>query len=149
MLLILRSVRNMDVRMLDLLLAPQTMTAISELERRLVRALRASAIAHRRGLRPLGAAAEKIGSLRAAAHLHLLIEEIAAAWPDPFALAPPCCERMSHDEATFVAMIRLGAAGDRPGLDRLLGEMIGDDGRDRLMLSCSVLSRVMADAGDG
>ena len=129
--------------MLDLLRAPGTLTVLSEHERRLVRALRASALARRRGGCPLRAAAEKTGSLRSAAHLHLLIEEIAAAWPDPFALAPPCCERMSHDEATFVEMIRLGGAGDRPGLDRLLGEMIGDDARSRLMLSSSVLSRVM------
>lgn len=83
------------------------------------------------------------GSLRAAAHLHLMLEEIGAAWPDAFAVSPSCCGRLSHDEALFADMLSLGGRNARPAFDRLLREMLGADERERLFLSSSVLSKAL------
>jgi len=114
-------------------------------EARLVGALRLWVVMNKLGRCPMQAVADRLGDARAAAHLHLMLEEIGAAWPDPFCVAPPCCRRLSHDEALVIDMLRFGAAEDRPGFDRLLAEMIPADMRERLYLSASVLSRVLGD----
>jgi hypothetical protein len=93
---------------------------------------------------PLQAVADRLGTMRAAAHLHLLLEEIGAAWPDPFCIAPLCCPRLSHDEALALDMVRAAARGDRPGFDRLLQEMIPADMRERLFLSAGAVGRSLA-----
>ena len=49
----------------------------------IVRGLRVWALIVRQRRCPLKVAAEHLGSLRAAAHFHLLLEEIGAAWPEP------------------------------------------------------------------
>lgn len=110
---------------------------------RVVGALRRWVAASRSGACPVGAAGARLGSARAGAHLHLLIEEIGAAWPDPFAVAPPCCPRLSHDEAVLADMVALAARGDRPGFDRLLADLLPSDERERLFLSAAVLSRAL------
>jgi len=112
---------------------------------RVVSALRRWVAAGRSGACPIAAAGERLGSARAGAHLHLLIEEIGAAWPDPFAVAPPCCPRLSHDEALLADMVALAGRGDRPGFDRLLADLIPADERERLFLSAAVLSRILRD----
>ena len=122
------------------------MRSLGPEERRVAQALRLWVTVHRTGRCRMQAVGESLGSLRAAAHLHLLIEEIGAAWPEPFAVSPPCCRCLSHDEALLTDMIGLGGAGDRPGFDRLLGEMLPDDERERLFHSASVLSRVLSGA---
>ena len=110
---------------------------------RLAAALRLWVVLSKLGRCPLQAVADRLGSIRAAAHLHLLLEEVGAAWPDPFCIAPPCCPRLSHDEALALAMVRAAAREDRPGFDRLLEEMIPADMRERLYLSAGVLGRVL------
>ena len=135
--------------MLGTLLVPPALAALATPDARLVRALRLWTLLRRTGQCPTQAMAEKLGSLRAAAHLHFLLEEVAAAWPEPFAVSPLCCRRLSHDEALLADMLRLGRQGDRPAFDRLLSEMIPADERERLFLSASVLSRAMAACPDG
>ena len=92
----------------------------------------------------MGALAERFGSMRAAAHFHLLVEEMMAAWPDPFCVSPPCSPRLSHDEATLAEMVQVAACGDRPGFDRLLADLIPASERERLFLSSGVLARALA-----
>lgn len=121
------------------------MGALAVHEARLATSLRLWVVLSKLGRCPMSAVADRLGDARAAAHLHLLLEEIGAAWPDPFCVAPPCCPRLSHDEALVIDMIGLGGRGDRPGFDRLLAEMIPADMRERLFLSASVLSRALAD----
>ncbi|HTU09270.1 MAG TPA: addiction module antidote protein [Allosphingosinicella sp.] len=111
---------------------------------RLATALRLWVVMNKLGRCPMQAVADRLESVRAAAHLHLLLEEIGAAWPDPFCIAPPCCPRLSHDEALALDMVRAAAREDRPAFDRLLQEMIPADMRERLFLSAGVLGRVMA-----
>lgn len=91
---------------------------------------------------PQQALEERLGSGRAAAHLRLMLEEVGAAWPESFCVNPPCCPRLSHDEALVIDMIEAGRRGDRPGFDRLLSDLLPADMRDRLYLSASVLARV-------
>lgn len=112
-------------------------------EARVVIALRLWIVMGKLGHCPLRAVGERLGCARAAAHLHLMMEEIGAAWPETFCAAPPCCPRLSHDEAAAIAMLRLGGLGDRPAFDRLLGEMLPGDARERLYLSAAVLSAAL------
>jgi len=85
--------------------------------------------------------AERLGGLRTAAHFHLLLEEIGAAWPDPFCVSPPCCPMLSHDEATFARMVSAAGQGDRPAFDEELKDLIPADARERLFLSTSMVVR--------
>lgn len=113
-------------------------------EARLATALRLWVMMSKRGRCPLQAVAERLGSARAGRHLHLLLEGIGAAWPEPFCIAPLCCPRLSHDEALLLDMVRLAGRGNRPGFDRLLQDMVPADMRDRLYLSASLLGRIIA-----
>lgn len=99
--------------------------------------------ARKSGRCPIGAAGARLGSRGAGAHLHLLLEEIGAAWPDPFAVSPPCCRRLSHDEALVASMIEFAKTDDRPGFDRLLSDLLPGEARERLFLSAVVLSRAL------
>lgn len=108
---------------------------------RLAAGIRLWVVMNKLGRSPLQAVGARLGSGRAAAHLHLLIEAIGAAWPEPFCVAPPCCPRLSHDEALALDMVRLAACGDRPAFDRLLAEMLPADTRERLYVSAGALGR--------
>jgi hypothetical protein len=129
--------------MLDMLVRTPDMRDLPAREARIAASLRLWVVLNKLGRCPMGAVADRLGNARAAAHLHLMLEEVGAAWPEPFCVAPPCCPRLSHDEALVIDMVRLGGRGDRPGFDRLLAEMIPADMRERLFLSASVLSRVL------
>ena len=104
-----------------------------------VRGLRLWVAAQHAGRCPVAALAAQLGCMRTSAHLHLLLEEVGAAWPDPFAVSPPCCPRLSHDEATFAAMLVLAYSGNRLGFDRHLADLIGPDERERLFHSAALL----------
>lgn len=132
--------------MIDLLLARRPIGELPPEETRIAHSLRLFVVMRKAQRCPMESVAGRLGSLRAAAHFHLLLEEVGTAWPEPFAVSPPCCPRLSHDEATMVDMFRLGAKGDRPGFDRLLVEMLPADERERLFLSFTVLNRAMEQA---
>ncbi len=127
--------------LVELLARTPVMAELPEIEAGVISALRQWVAARRTGGCPIAAAGTRLGSRRAGAHLHLLLEEIAAAWPEPFAVSPLCCRRLSHDEATFGEMISLGAAGNRPAFDRLLSDLLPGDTRERLFVSAGLLSR--------
>lgn len=129
--------------MIGTLIARREIAALPPEEARIAHALRLWVVLRRDGRCAMKAVAGRLGSLSAAAHFHLMLEEIAVAWPEAFAVSPPCCRFLSHDEALLADMVRLGRAGDRPGFDRLLGEMLPGDERERLFLSASVLSQAM------
>ena len=84
---------------------------------------------------PLAAATARLGSAEAAQALHLLLATVGAAWPDPVAVAPPCCARLTHDETTLVAMTVAALRHGRPVFDALLCEMLDADARERLFAS--------------
>ncbi|WP_162806698.1 addiction module antidote protein [Sphingosinicella terrae] len=129
--------------MIDLFTPCGELVALPKPARDVVLALRVWAVLIREKRCPHHAVAAHLGSLQAAAHLQLMLEEIGAAWPDRFTVSPLCCRHLSHDEATLTEMMRLAARQDRCRFDRLLGEMIGPEQREMLFLSASVLGRMM------
>ena len=82
----------------------------------LVGAIRDWVVAHRQGAVPAPALKNRLGSARAAAHVELLLAEIACAWRDPFAVAPPCCPQLSHDEALVADMLALAGTTAPPSI---------------------------------
>ena len=122
---------------------PRT-SSLGPAQARLIGGIRSWVAAHRQGVVPAQAVKERLGSARAAAHVELLLAEIACAWPDPFAVAPPCCPQLSHDEALSAEMLALAAEEDRLGFDRLLADLLPGDARERLFLSMRVLAGVLA-----
>ena len=110
---------------------------------RLIKSVRHWVFAAKSGQCRIAALTARLGCGRTAAHLHLLLDEIGAAWPDPFCVAPPCCGRLSHDEATLSNMLATAAEGDRAAFDRLLSDLLPADVRERLYLSVTVLQRLL------
>ena len=109
-------------------------------EAALVSATRRWVMAQRHGgACPLQAAAGQLGCLQAARSLHLLLAHIGASWPDPVAVAPPCCARLTHDEATLLGMVVAAHRHSRPVFDALTCEMLGADARDRIHAAAATL----------
>lgn len=114
---------------LDLLARTPALAELAEGERDMMMASRLWVVLRKLGRDPTPCVAGKLGGERRARRLSLLMEEVAAAWPEPFRVNPPCCGRLSPDEALLGRMIRHAAAGDQPGFDRLTCEMIAADQR--------------------
>lgn len=129
--------------LVDRIAALPRISSLAPTQARLVGGIRSWVAAHRQAVVPAQAVRDRLGS-RAAAHVELLLAEIACAWPDPFAVAPPCCPQLSHDEALVADMLALAAEEDWPGFDRLLADMLPGDARERLFLSMRVLGDVLA-----
>lgn len=127
--------------MLDCAKAIPRLSSLGDTQTRLVATLRLWAICQKHGRCPMLPLAERLGSLRVAAHLYLLLEEMGAAWPDPFCVSPPCCPMLSHDEATFARMLGAAGDGDRRAFDDELKDLIPADARERLFLSTSMVVR--------
>lgn len=129
--------------MLDRLFAPPPRLAdLAPEEAALVVATRrwVSAQRHERAC-PLHAAAAPLGSLDSARSLHLLLAQVGAAWPDPVAVAPPCCAVLTHDELTLVGIVIAARRHARPVFDALLCEMLDQDARDRLHAAARTLGQ--------
>jgi hypothetical protein len=110
----------------------------------LVAATRRWVMAHRHERRcPLQAAAAQLGCLQAARALHLLLAQVGAAWPDPVAIAPPCCAMLTHDESTILTLVLAARDHGRPVFDALLCEMLGADARDTLFAAASRLGETI------
>lgn len=110
----------------------------------LVSATRRWVMAQRQEARcPLQAAAAQLGCMQAARALHLMLAQIGAAWPDPVAIAPPCCARLTHDEATLLGLVLAARHHGRPVFDALLCEMLGQDARERLFGAARQLGRML------
>src|SRR3546814_11738491 len=75
------------------------------------------------------------GNILAARRYRLVVEAIGHVWPEAFAVAPPCCPRVSHDEALLAAMVGAAGAGNRANFDWLTAELLGGDARDMLFVS--------------
>jgi hypothetical protein len=73
----------------------------------------------------------------------LLLASIGAAWPDPVAIAPPCCASLTHDEATLLGMVLAAHRHGRPVFDALLCEMLDTDARDRLFAAALVMGEAI------
>ena len=128
---------------IDLLARTPDLRELDAAEARVAVTLRLWVVMNKLGRCPLAAMGEKPGSRRAAAHLHLMLEEVGAAWPEPFCVNPPCCPRLSHDEALVLDMIRSASRGDRPAFDRLLNDLLPADVREPLFASASLFAAAL------
>lgn len=131
--------------MLDLVFtAPPRLSDLTAGQAVVIRAVRQSIMAQRnRRTCPLQAAAAQLGSVRASHALHILLVSVGSAWPDPFAIAPPCCPGLTHDESTLLGMVVAARNHGRPVFDALLCEMLPEDARDRLFAAASALGELM------
>lgn len=124
--------------------APPCLQALTPEQAAIIRASRHWVAAQRRtGPCALVAAASHLGSVSAAHALHRLLVNIGASWPEPVAIAPPCCSLLTHDEATMIGMIVAARDHGRPVFDALLCEMLGEDARDRLFAASEEIGRIM------
>ena len=73
-----------------------------------------------------------------------MVEARGRVWPDPFAVAPPCCPRISFDEALLAAMVGAAAARNRAQFDWLTAEMLGSDAREMLFVALENFIRARA-----
>lgn len=108
---------------------PADLGSASALEAQLIISARIAVFAHRTGADPKAHIAARLGSHAMSNQLALVIIAIGQAWPEPFSVAPPCCSRLSPDEAMLVAMIGSAMRGNRALFDRQTCEMLAEDAR--------------------
>ena len=81
---------------------------------------------------PAAELAMRFGSVPAALAALALCEQLAAAWPQAFALHRACCVKLTADEHTLAQMARAAGAGDRTGFSALLDGFVRASRHDRL-----------------
>lgn len=109
-----------------------------------VLALRYSILCRRSGRDPMPELERRWGNILAARRFRLVVEAVAHVWPDPFAVAPPCCPRLSFDEALLAATVGAASRGDRVDFDLLTAEMLGSDARAMLFAALENFIRARA-----
>jgi hypothetical protein len=97
-----------------------------------VLALRYCILCRRAERDPMPELERRWGNILAARRFRLVVEAIGHVWPDPFAVAPPCCPHVSFDEALLADIVIAAGAGDRVQFDCLTAEMLGSDAREML-----------------
>lgn len=98
-------------------------------------ALRYCILCRRCGRDPMPELERRWANPLAARRYGLIVEAIGQCWPDPFAVAPPCCPRVSFDEALLAAMVGAAMRGNRAQFDWLTAEMLGGDARAMLFIT--------------
>ena len=98
-------------------------------------ALRYAVLCRRLGNNPLPELERRWGHITAARRFTVLVEAIGYMWPEPFAVAPPCCSKVSFDEALLADMVTSARMDDRRRFDIQTAEMLGQDARD-MLFSC-------------
>jgi hypothetical protein len=109
-----------------------------------VLALRYCILCRRSERDPMPELERRWGNILAARRYRLVVEAIGHVWPDPFAVAPPCCPRASFDEALLAAMVATAGNGDRARFDTLTAEMLGSDARAMLFTALENFVRARA-----
>lgn len=97
-----------------------------------VLALRYCILCRRAERDPMPELERRWGNILAARRYRLVVEAIGHIWPDPFAVAPPCCPRVSFDEALLADIVIAAGARDKVQFDCLTAEMLGSDAREML-----------------
>ena len=99
----------------------------------------------RRGERdPMPELERRWGNILVARRFRLVVEAIGHVWPDPFAVAPPCCPRASFDEALLAALVGAAGRDDRAAFDWLSAELLGGDAREMLFVALGNFLRAKA-----
>ena len=109
-----------------------------------VLALRYCILCRRAERDPMPELERRWGNILAARRYRLVVEAIGHVWPDPFAVAPPCCPRLSFDEGLLADIVTAAGRGDRVRFDCLTGEMLGNDARAMLFAALENFVRARA-----
>ncbi len=109
-----------------------------------VLALRYCILCRRGGRDPMPELERRWGKIHAARRFRLVVEAIGHVWPDPFAVAPPCCPHLSFDEALLASVTVAAAHQDRAHFDWLTNEMLGCDAREMLFVALGNFVRAKA-----
>ena len=109
-----------------------------------VLALRYCILCRRAERDPMPELERRWGNILAARRYRLVVEAIGHIWPDPFAVAPPCCPRVSFDEALLAALVGAVRRDDRAAFDWLSAEMLGGDAREMLFVALGNFLRASA-----
>ncbi|WP_432769613.1 addiction module antidote protein [Sphingopyxis sp.] len=109
-----------------------------------VLALRYCVLCRRSERDPMPELERRWGNILAARRYRLVVEAIGQVWPDPFAVAPPCCPQASFDEALLAAMVGAATRRDRVDFDWLTAEMLGSDAREMLFVALENFLRARA-----
>ncbi len=109
-----------------------------------VLALRFCILCRRSGSDPMPELERRWGNILAARRHRLVVEAIGHTWPEPFAVAPPCCPRVSFDEALLAGMVSAAAHRDRAQFDWLTAEMLGSDAREMIFIALENFIRARA-----
>lgn len=109
-----------------------------------VLALRYCILCRRSARDPMPELERRWGNILAARRYRLVVEAIGHVWPDPFAVAPPCCPYLSFDEGLLARIVTAAGHGDRVQFDYLTGEMLGSDARAMLFAALENFVRARA-----
>ncbi len=109
-----------------------------------VLALRYCILCRRSERDPMPELERRWGNILAARRYRLVVEAIGHIWPEPFAVAPPCCPRVSFDEALLAAIVGAASRRDRVQFDWLTAEMLGGDAREMLFIALENFIRARA-----
>ncbi|QTD57053.1 hypothetical protein [Parasphingorhabdus cellanae] len=85
---------------------------------------------------------DRLGSHLAMSRFLILVEAVGFAWPESLTISRPCCPHTLPDEILLLRMFRHAAAGNRPGFDALICEMIDPDSRNRVYLDMANFASV-------
>ncbi|WP_231889683.1 DNA-directed RNA polymerase subunit beta' [Erythrobacter neustonensis] len=107
---------------------------------RFIHTLRLVALHERLGRDPVPELATRLGSVDVAAKALVLVQDIAAHWPENIAVSRFCCRLLSHDEATIGAIVDAAAQGDRRAFEAALDGFIRPERAHRLWDSALALA---------
>jgi hypothetical protein len=118
--------------------APPPLAALPGEARILLKAARLWVLLARSSRAPLGPLSALLGP--AAARFSVLMDELSAAWPDPFTTFPPCAASLSPDEQVLLSVLARAEAGAEQGFHADLADLLGPDARRRLwQAACRVM----------
>lgn len=109
---------------------PPPVSALGEEARIQIKAARMWVVLARHHRNPRPVLSSLLGS--ASPRFCLLMEHVAAAWPDPFTSHPPCACAVTPDESTLLALLDFAARDRRDSADALLADMLAPSERARL-----------------
>ena len=125
--------------LIEKLTARTPLGALSPEGARVIMALRLKIVCDKRGMDAIPPLATRMGGISGALRMIHVTALVAALWPDPFALSPPCCRTLSHDEAMLGALAEAAYAGDRARFDDESTDMLSEEARDQLWRDLAAL----------
>lgn len=111
---------------------PPLVTEANPIAARFVYSLRLIAL-HKKARRdPVPELAARLNSIDVTVKALALAQSISALWPENLHISRFCCCKLTHDEATIVAMIEGALGRDRPAFDRAIAGLIRPERGERL-----------------